>query len=60
MNNKILAIFGLAGLWLLFGIGFLEGLTDTIIADSDGFYMVVGVWEMVFITWGLVRLYKIK
>ena len=57
MNNKTLAIFGLIPIMLSFLTGFMEGLTGS---ESDGsWWLVIGIGMIIFIPWGLMRLYKI-
>lgn len=59
MNNKTLAVFGLIPVVTSFLLGFMEGFTGEVIA-GDSFYIFVGIMVVVFVPWGLVRLYRTK
>lgn len=59
MNNKVLAIFALAPIWITFVMGFIEGFVGAELF-SEGSYIVFGIILLVFGTWACVRLYKIN
>ena len=54
MNNKVLAVFAMLPIWVMFVVGIFS------INTTETFDIIMGFTMLIFITWAGVRLFKIK